>query len=101
MTGGQEFSWQGRVLTIATDSDGQSNIEVALDCGPKPSSKGALFSPGVLLYSDPDIESDTPLYSTLSALKEGQKVVFTGEFRYMDDHFHDFIQEKSMTELGA
>lgn len=102
MSGGREVAWRGTIIGIATDGNQTAHLTVELSCGRIPTPKGATpFGPGVLLSDEDGIKSDSPVFAKLAGLKDQQTVQVNGSFRYLGSRWSDFIQERSLTELGS
>lgn len=90
-------SWFGTVTEMRTTSKGNAHFAIEID--------GTSISMGTMnselsdLMDKSLITQNNPLFNVISELKEGDKVLISGEF--LDSSKKDFVLEASLTEEGS
>jgi hypothetical protein len=70
-------NWSGRVSTISANREGRGILSIELDKGVSVTTWNNAFSD---VFSDTLIEPGSKLFETASALRVGERVVFSGKF---------------------
>ena len=86
-------NWVGEVDTIGGNSDGDAHLDLEVEDGINIGTWNNRFSD---LFDDTLVLATNPLYETLLALTEGQRVTFSGEFMSTSD---ECLRTANVTEV--
>ncbi len=90
-------NWVGTVLTLSSNSAGKGVFAVKIAEGISLETTNNEFSESIDDLKTL-IEPNSPVYSQVSSLRDGQTVVFSGMFEPSDD---DCLHEESLTQEGS